>query len=92
LMWRNAGIIRTADGLAEAVERFENWESYAFLKEFREGAGFESQNMLILAKLVAKSAFARRESRGAHFRTDCSETQGSPPRRIAVSLRGIREM
>jgi len=92
LMWRNVGIIRSAEGLEEAAERFQNWESYAFRKEFREPAGFESQNMLILAGLTAKSALARRESRGAHFRSDCGERQASAPKRLVVSLRGTREI
>ena len=91
-MWRNVGIIRSAEGLEEAAERFQNWESYAFRKEFREPAGFESQNMLILAGLTAKSALARRESRGAHFRSDCGERQASAPKRLVVSLRGTREI
>jgi len=54
---RNEGGIRTALATISAVERAANGEPSLL-------------NMTAAAKLVAAAALARRESRGAHFRTD----------------------
>lgn len=70
LVSRHAGLERTAAGLKEAEERIRFWERYTLNRQFREPAGLELQNMLTLARLLLKSALWRRESRGAHFRSD----------------------
>jgi len=36
---------------------------------------FELRSLHTLAWLIARCALARRESRGAHFRTDCPESR-----------------
>lgn len=36
---------------------------------------FELKNMVVVAKLVTKSALYRKESRGAHYREDFPETK-----------------
>jgi L-aspartate oxidase len=43
-------------------------------KIFDEPAGWECQNMLTIALLMASSAELRRESRGVHFRSDFPTT------------------
>ena len=35
---------------------------------------YELKNMLTIAELIVKSALARKESRGSHYREDCLET------------------
>jgi len=85
LMWRQAGIERNRQDLTFALEKVTNWERYAFLKEFRDYTGFESQNMLILATLIIRAALQRQESRGAHFRTDFPEPDSAWQKHIVIS-------
>ena len=70
LMWRNAGIIRNGDRLTETVEIIDFWSRFVLDKTFDEPAGWEVQNNLILARLLANAALRRTESRGVHFRDD----------------------
>lgn len=63
LMWQNVGVLRDEAGLRRAVAQSRRWMS-----EVTDGSRLYDQ--LLVAKLVAESALARRESRGAHFRTD----------------------
>src|SRR5690606_35846675 len=65
LMWRCAGLERTAEGLAEAAATLAGWR----------GAGgsvaeLETANLLLLARALVAAAAARPESLGAHFRAD----------------------
>jgi L-aspartate oxidase len=68
LMWKNVGIVRTGGGLKEAITRLgEIGEKLSRPHSRRE---FEGRNLQIVGRLVARSALAREESRGAHYRTD----------------------
>lgn len=73
LMWRRVGILRDGDGLRGAVERLETWRAYVEQVDFQDVAGFEMENMLTVATLVARGASWREESRGTHHRSDCPE-------------------
>lgn len=70
LMSRQVGLERSEESLKEAAERIEFWERYTLNRQFREPSGLELQNMLTLAKLLVKCARWRKESRGAHYRSD----------------------
>jgi len=70
LMWRNVGVRRDRDGLAEAVETLDHWCRYVLARQFSDPSGWELQNMLCAARLMTRSALAREESRGCHSRTD----------------------
>lgn len=77
IMWRNAAIERTADRLTETREIIAFWGRYVMDKVFdprdsKNGltAGWEIQNMLTVAALIATAAYGRTESRGVHNRTD----------------------
>lgn len=74
LMWRNVGIMRTAQLLADAQERIKFWQRYVMDKVFDSPVGWECQNMLTVCLLIAQSAGERQESRGVHFRTDFPQT------------------
>ena len=70
LMWRNVGIERNGPHLEEASEIISFWSRYILDKTFDSPAGWELQNMLEVATLVARSAALRTETRGVHYRTD----------------------
>jgi L-aspartate oxidase len=86
LMWRNVGITRTAQPLAEAQEIIRFWQRYVMDKTFDSPAGWECQNMLTVSLLMARSAQERAESRGVHFRSDFPDTDdGQFKRHIEIS-------
>ncbi|MDM8004746.1 MAG: L-aspartate oxidase [Phycisphaerae bacterium] len=70
VMWRNVGIERTGARLAETEEIIQFWGRYMMDKLFDDQLGWETQNLLTVARLMTASALARQESRGVHFRTD----------------------
>jgi L-aspartate oxidase len=74
LMWRNVGLHRDAEGLAEALENLNHWCRYVLPRQFADPTGWELQNMLCAARLMTLAAQARQESRGAHVRTDFPQT------------------
>lgn len=69
-MWRNVGIVRTGNRLADALDMIHFWCRYSLDKIFDDPAGWEMQNMLSCAALVTTAARARTESRGTHTRAD----------------------
>jgi L-aspartate oxidase len=70
MMWRNVGIERTGDLLAEALEIIEFWGRFVLDKTFDDRGGWEAQNMLTVCRLIAAGAMHRTESRGVHYRTE----------------------
>lgn len=68
LMWNNVGIVRTEPGLRQAVERLH--ALHACLPQPVTRQACEACNIHTAALLIARSALARLESRGAHYRTD----------------------
>ena len=73
-MWRNAGIARQGERLAESAEIIAFWGRYVLDKEFYSPAGWEVQNMLTAAYVITECALRRTESRGEHYREDFPET------------------
>ena len=68
LMWENVGIIRAGDTLDKAANTISAWEKR--LEKPSDRSSYELNNMVLTARLVAEAALIRKESRGAHFRTD----------------------
>ncbi|HEY3245056.1 MAG TPA: L-aspartate oxidase [Phycisphaerae bacterium] len=79
LMWRNVGIERHPDRLTETREIIEFWGHYVLDKTFDDAFGWETQNLLTVARLIATGAAERRESRGVHFRRDFPEDASGVP-------------
>jgi len=76
IMDQKVGPLRTATGLSEAVNWFEQWD-YLTHYEVRNVMEIEVRNMLTVGKLIAEAAALRRESRGGHFRQDYPESLAS---------------
>jgi len=75
IMWDDVGIIRTGEGLAEAKKEIENMKkAFKRRRKCLNKNEYEYRNMLIVAELIIKGAIERKESRGAHCRTDYKET------------------
>jgi succinate dehydrogenase/fumarate reductase flavoprotein subunit len=92
VMWERAGLVRDGEGLAEALAEIERidvgldavgvagdpalntaWQDWLSLR-----------NQLLAARLIARSARERRESRGAHFRRDFPAPAAGPPFTVRV--------
>ena len=67
LMWRNAGLFRSREGLAEAVEALERASTSASRATAED---WRQYNLLTVARLIARAALRREESRGGHYRED----------------------
>jgi L-aspartate oxidase len=68
LMWNRVGIVRSRQGLTEALQQLQAaGEKVPRATSRRTG---EAGNIHTAALLITRSALARLESRGAHYRTD----------------------
>jgi len=76
IAWEKCGIVRSAAGLREAVAQLD---SVCPLTP-------EEQNVREVARLMARCALAREESRGAHFRTDFPENREAFARHSIIRL------
>jgi L-aspartate oxidase len=68
LMWQDVGIVRTGAGLRRAIQYLEKLSPRLAHPHTRRA--YEARNIHTAGLLVARSALAREESRGAHYRTD----------------------
>lgn len=84
IMWRNVGIRRDAESLLSAREQVDFWDRYVSQREFSTVAGWELQNMLLVARLMIDSALAREESRGVHFRSDFPQPNEARKERVVI--------
>ncbi|HYM79725.1 MAG TPA: FAD-binding protein [Candidatus Dormibacteraeota bacterium] len=68
LMWSEVGIVRMRMGMQKAVKVLEEMSPKVAHPKTRRG--HEAANLHLTALLAARSALAREESRGAHYRID----------------------
>ena len=79
------GIVRTKEGLTEALEAAEKLAQKADCIKCTAPADFIAANDSMLACLVIRSALRREESRGAHYRADFPKPDDAWRRHIIVS-------
>lgn len=78
-MWNKVGIIRNEESLTDALQEIaELKHSVENISCFSGISGYEFRNLIITAELITKCALARKESRGAHYRSDYPNTTASP--------------
>ena len=68
VVWRQIGIMRDGKDLAGAITQLQAIELSKFDKPGR--GEYEVRNLHCLALVMARSALAREESRGSHYRSD----------------------
>ena len=66
LMWANVGLLRTDEGLAEAIATIRAWQAEAAAPASL--TEHEDANLLLIAAAMASASAERTESVGAHFR------------------------
>ncbi|MDD1727961.1 MAG: fumarate reductase/succinate dehydrogenase flavoprotein subunit, partial [Methanospirillum sp.] len=93
-MWSGAGIYRNREDLQKTLSTFESLEQIhmraSVPEEFAECSIVK--NMLTTARLIVISALTRQESRGAHVRTDITQTwdnTSSPFGHTHISQQGV---
>lgn len=75
LMWDKVGIIRCEKELNEALAKINEMKSeFKRTRKCLNKDEYEYRNLLTVAELIVKSALDRKESRGAHSRSDYNET------------------
>ena len=84
LMWNKVGIKRDSSGLSSAFKTLMSWYSKTVEVENNYDV-HEQSNLLLLASLITKSAEIRKESRGAHYRTDFATTDSKWEKHIVLS-------
>jgi L-aspartate oxidase len=67
LMWQDAGVVRSGAGLRRLIARLE---PQCGSRQESTRRLWEAHNLRQISLLIARSALAREESRGAHYRTD----------------------
>jgi len=72
LMWEKVGIIRSEESLSQARDEMRQWE-YILGKSFMTRRELELKNMLQVCLSITEAAISRRQSVGAHFRSDFPE-------------------
>jgi L-aspartate oxidase len=68
MMWKEVGIVRTRAGMQKTIKALEEMAPKVAHPQTRRS--YEAAYLHATAVLVAKSAFAREESRGAHYRME----------------------
>jgi L-aspartate oxidase len=84
MMTSHVGVIRDGERLAEAVRAFASIE--------RDAGNIALRNMATTALLVAASAWARRESRGAQYRIDYAAERPELSHRTRTTLTEARQI
>jgi len=85
VMWRNVGIVRRGDRLRETCEILDFWGHYTLDKTFDDVLGWETQNKLTVARLIALSALERTASLGVHYRSDATSDESTAHFQVAVT-------
>jgi L-aspartate oxidase len=89
LMWDKVGIVRSRQSLTEAIEFLQKASQELPAPGSRRSC--EGRNIHTVAQLIARSAMARLESRGAHYRTDYPEhDDGKFRKHSIVGEKGVR--
>ena len=82
IMHRHVGVVRDGDGLRTALSDLATLEASA-------AGDLEIANMVLAARFIAEAALRRKESRGAHYRSDFPLPNTSRAKRSSITLAGL---
>jgi len=97
VMWERAGLVRDGEGLKTAVATAERVAGELARTGVPGGAAFNLAwqdwmnltSQAAVARLIATSALARTESRGAHYRSDFPAPSTAPLYSVRAQSRGV---
>jgi len=69
IMWGKVGIVREKTTLREAAEQLDEWKNKLGIPSSNRKS-LELENLITVAQCITKAALSRKESIGAHYRTD----------------------
>ena len=93
LMWNKVGIIRCEKLLLEAKNEIEKMKSnFNRTRKCLNQSEYEYRNMLTAAELIVDSALSRKESRGAHSRSDFKATDNNPVHSNIMKKEKVEEL
>lgn len=75
MMWDDVGIIRSEHSLNNALKNLARLNHSLSSTAAPERWAMERANMILVADIIVRAALSRKESRGAHYRTDHPEAQ-----------------
>ena len=86
ILWTHIGIVRTEAGISKALDElaaiktsFNEIKSTSNLSDY-----FRLRNAVFVAEAIAIAAFERKESRGAHYRSDYPQENNSWKKNIII--------
>ncbi|PIP48364.1 MAG: L-aspartate oxidase, partial [Chloroflexi bacterium CG23_combo_of_CG06-09_8_20_14_all_45_10] len=79
LMWDKVGIIRSGESLSQVASILATWCPFPTPID---RPSYEMNNLVLCARIMTEAALLRKESRGAHFRTDFPQTSPAWQRHI----------
>ena len=97
LMWEKVAIIREEKTLNEALKELQEMQNDLNKLDVSEKSQYNTElvtaleviNMVEICILIVKSAILRRESRGAHYRSDFPETKDEWKKNIVINKNKI---
>ena len=77
-MWRKVGVVRNGNDLAAAIPEIQDLRQRiksaagagGTVYNARWNEAINTENLALIAEMLTRSALARQESRGAHYRSD----------------------
>ena len=96
-MWEKVAIIREEKTLNEALKELQEMQNDLNELDVSEKSQYNTElvtaleviNMVEICILIVKSAILRRESRGAHYRSDFPETKDEWKKNIVINKNKI---
>ena len=96
-MWEKVAIVREEKTLNEALKQLQEMQKELVDLDVSEKSQYNTElvtaleviNMVEICILTVKSAILRRESRGAHFRSDFPETKDEWKKSIIINKNKI---
>ncbi|MGW2816876.1 L-aspartate oxidase [Streptomyces sp. NPDC001415] len=92
IMTEGAGVLRSADSLAEAAGRLETIRADEHKAAVPGVEAWETTNLLLVARVLVAAAAAREETRGCHWREDRPDRDAAWQRHLVVRITPERSL